>query len=437
MNSLITLITKVILLLTRLFHLGSGSTWPGHIALIFNKNFIKDYFKESKVKVILVAGTNGKTTTATMLRHVLESQGRTVFQNEEGANLLNGITSSLIKNSSYWGKIDFDFAIFEVDENTLPLILEQVEPSIVILLNLFRDQLDRYGEVNTIAIKWEMALKKLSITTKVVLNGDDPLIAFLGRNLKAEVNYFGVDQNLMTIKEMPHDVDSIYCLQCGNKLNYQGISYSHLGNYLCDNCGFKRPKTESFAGKNIVYPLKGVYNIYNTNAVILVLTYILNVSLGKVKKSLELFKPVFGRQEVITYYGKTIHILLSKNPTGFNQSIDAAKDIAKGKKTNYLLVLNDRIPDGTDVSWIWDVEFEKLKDLHRYKDELARVVLSGDRVYDMALRLKYTDFNNFIIEENLTQAIKKVIEKTDIAIILTTYTGMLDVRKILTGRKLL
>jgi len=435
-NRIIIFIGKLADYFIKFLSLGAGSTWPGHIVLFLNKNFIQEVLRKSKVKIILVAGTNGKTTTSTMLRYLLEKQNKKVFQNEEGANLLNGIASSLVKNASFFGIFNYDYAIFEVDENTLPLALTEIKPVIVILLNLFRDQLDRYGEVNTIALKWKKSLEMLPKETRVVLNGDDPQIKYLGESLKAKVYYFGVDQSLMEKNEIPHDVDSIYCLKCGSKLAYQGISYSHLGNYLCNNCGFRKPKTESFVGKNIVYPLKGVYNIYNTNAVILVLTCILNVGLDKVKKSLELFKPAFGRQEVIDYQGKKIHLLLSKNPAGFNQSIEVSREIYKDGKVGVLIVLNDRIPDGRDISWIWDVDFEKLKDFHGYKKGL-QIVVSGDRVYDMALRLKYAEINNVIPEENLVRAIQKNIIQTDEIVVLTTYTGMLDVRKILLGRKLL
>ena len=183
-NKIIVLICKTISFFINFLHLGAGSTWPGHIALYFNKNFIKESFGKSRTKVILIAGTNGKTTTSTMLRFVLEQKGKKVFQNEEGANLLNGIASSIIKKSDYSGKSNYDFAIFESDENTLPLVLDEINPFVIILLNLFRDQLDRYGEVNTIALNWKKSFQKLDKRTTIVLNGDDPLIAFFGKNLR-------------------------------------------------------------------------------------------------------------------------------------------------------------------------------------------------------------------------------------------------------------
>lgn len=434
---LVIFIGKTIIWFSKILNLGSGSTWPGHIALALNKNFIKEFFLNSKTQVIFVAGTNGKTTTSTILSFILKKEGKRVFQNEEGANLLNGIASAIIRNTPIMRKVSYDYAIFELDENVLPLALNKITPQALILLNLFRDQLDRYGEVNTIALKWKNALVELPDKTTVILNGDDPQIAFLGKKMRAKIEYFGIDQSLMKIKEIPHDVDSIYCLECGRKLNYQSIAYSHLGDYVCEGCGLKRPETNTFISKNLTYPLKGIYNIYNINAVILLLTKVLSIKLDKIQASLKLFKPAFGRQEIITYKGKTIHLLLSKNPAGFNQSIEAVKEIVNERKMNFLIVLNNRIADGRDVSWIWDVDFEKIQDLRGLSIGFARIIVSGDRAYDMGLRLKYAEINDVVIEENLEKAISKTIENVEEVIILATYTGMLEVRKTLLGRKLL
>lgn len=445
-NVFIIFISKIIYFFIKLFNFGSGSTWPGHIALSLNKNFIKDLILRSRVKIILIAGTNGKTTTSTLIKFILESEGKKVFQNEEGANLLNGIASAIIKNSNFLGRLNYNYAVFEIDENTLPLVLEEIKPYIVLILNLFRDQLDRYGEVNTIALKWKEALKNLSKETNVILNADDPQVAFLGKKLNTKVDYFTIDQKMMMVSEHTHDVDSIYCPRCQTKLNYQLIAYSHLGRYVCSTCGFKNPESTSFSKNIQSYPLKGIYNIYNINAVILLLNKILKISFERINKVLNKFKPVFGRQEEINYQGRRMFFQLSKNPAGFNQSINVVKEMASKEKIHLLIILNDRIPDGRDVSWIWDVDFERIKDFHGYKSAclparqgLTRIVVSGDRCLDMSLRLKYAEIDNKV-EENLSQALEKVIKvtkKDERIVVLATYTGMLDVRKIIFGKKLL
>lgn len=435
-NLLLITIGKILSKLSSSLNIGSGSTWPGNIALLINKNFIKEYIYRNKhIKVILIAGTNGKTTTSKLIKHILEKDGKKVFHNETGANLLNGIASCLIKYSNFKGILNFDIAIFENDENTLPQILSELRPSAVVILNLFRDQLDRYGEVNIVANKWKYALENLDEKTSVYLNGDDPLISYLGKDLKSKIFYFGLDKTFMTKQEIPHDVDSIYCPNCSHKLSYDVISYSHLGDFNCERCGFKRHKTETFCNEKINYPLIGKYNIYNTNAAILLTNTYFSIPVDKISNYINNFKPAFGRQEIIRYKNKNIALLLSKNPTGFNQSIKVVTD-SKIKNKNLLIVLNDRIPDGKDVSWIWDVDFEKLQDIS------GLIYISGDRAYDLAIRLKYEEFKNSSLKiyADLKEAIKAAVEEThqnETLYILPTYSAMLEVRKILKGRSIL
>lgn len=431
MNSFLIFFGKLIIFASRILNLGNGSTWPGHIALNINKNFIKDILKtnDKRLKTILVAGTNGKTTTGKLIQTILEKFGKKVFQNASGANLLNGIASSLISNSDFLGKIDKDFAIFEIDENTLPLILNEINnPDFILILNLFRDQLDRYGEINVIAEKWKNSLKKLSGKTTLILNADDPLIAILALHLKGvNVNYFGIDSENKTEKTQ-HASDSTYCPNCGEKLVYDVVYFSHLGIWKCEKCGYKHP-AKTFT-KSPLYPLAGIYNQYNTNAAVL-LAQTLRFSKEKIIASLKDFKPAFGRQEILTINDKKVQIFLSKNPTSFNESL---KTISESKAKNLLIVLNDRIPDGCDVSWIWDVDFEN------FSSQFNNITVSGDRVFDMALRLRYAEFNNFQIEENLSNSIKIVLKNTpfgETCYILPTYSAMLEVRKILTGKKIL
>ncbi|OGH28674.1 MAG: hypothetical protein A3E12_00065 [Candidatus Levybacteria bacterium RIFCSPHIGHO2_12_FULL_39_9] len=442
MNLLLILLGKLLSAFSRLLNLGSGSTWPGHIALSINTNFIKQILKHNpKLKIILIAGTNGKTTTAKLIRTILKKNNYRVFQNEGGANLLNGIASSMLLHSNVLCTLNYDYTIFEIDENTLPLILKEIaDPNFIILLNLFRDQLDRYGEINTIASKWREALKKLNSATTLILNADDPQITYLGLHLKgATVKYFGINP-ANGINKAQHASDSTYCPNCGRKLAYDSAYFSHLGNWHCDNCGLKHPQ-KTFTSSPI-YPLFGDYNKYNTNAAVLLAKEI-GFSNEKIISSLKDFKPAFGRQEILNVYGKKIQIFLSKNPTSLNESL---KTIVRLNAKNLLLVLNDRIPDGRDVSWIWDADTEE------YISKFKNILISGDRAFDMALRLKYSSkaqnsnvksqnySSKFKIIENLEEAVFDALIATlkdEILYILPTYSAMLDVRKILTGKKIL
>ncbi|KKQ28941.1 MAG: hypothetical protein A3H17_04165 [Candidatus Levybacteria bacterium RIFCSPLOWO2_12_FULL_37_14] len=433
-NFFLILLGRSIVLVSKFFNLGNGSTWPGHIALSINKNFIRDVLRNSKVKIILIAGTNGKTTTAKLIRTILEYDKKSlpahwrVFQNAAGANLLNGIASSLVLHSTVVCKLNYDYAIFEIDENTLPLILHEINnPDFIIILNLFRDQLDRYGEVNTIAKKWEDAIRHLLSKTTLILNADDPQVAFLGEKSKSNVLYFGINPANKTEKNQ-HASDSNYCPNCGERLIYNSIYFSHLGDWICKNCGFEHPK-KTFT-QSPFYPLSGTYNEYNTNAAVL-LAKLNNVSNRAIEQSLRVFKPAFGRQEILKINDKKVQIFLSKNPASFNESL---KTIANLNANNLLLVLNDRIPDGRDVSWIWDVDFED------FSSQFKNITVTGDRAFDLGLRLKYAEFKNFQTKKNLAEATNVALEKTlknETLYILPTYSAMLEVRKILTGKSIL
>ncbi len=427
LNLFIILFGKTLSKLFRLLNLGDGSTWPGHIALTLNKNFIKQILNSSKTKTIIIAGTNGKTTTASLLRTVLKTNGKKVFLNKSGANLLNGIASSLIINSDMSGRLNYDFAIFELDENSLPPLLEQINPDYLILLNLFRDQLDRYGEVNIIASRWSTAISKLKDKTNLILNADDPQVAYLSRNTDAKKSYFGVKEPDAKIASFDHTADSNYCPKCREKLTYHSATFSHLGDWYCGKCGLTRPKLE--LNNFPAYPLPGIYNKYNTHAAVLTLRKI-GLSEIDIENSFQNFKPAFGRQEVVEYKNKKIQIFLSKNPTSFNQSFRTISEL-NGK--TLLIILNDRIPDGKDISWIWDTDLQNIKNL-------KNIFVAGDRAYDMTLRLKYEDCKNFQTFEDIDEAVDRALSSLDekeTLFILPTYSAMLDVRKILTGKKIL
>ncbi len=432
LNFILIFLGKSISFFAHSLNLGNGTTWPGHIALSLNNNFIHDLLKKAKMKVIIIAGTNGKTTTAKMLRTILEKNGKTIIQNQSGANLRNGIASTLLLNSSITGTIDADYAIFEVDENALPLLLHELTPTVLTLLNLFRDQLDRYGEVRNIAQKWSTSVQNLTAETTVILNADDPEVAYLKRNLKTNVLSFDVAEKKQTNDLSVDAVDSVYCPNCQKRLTYSSVTFSHLGNWLCTNCSFKKPKAD--LSQVTSYPLSGTYNKYNTHAALLTAEAV-GIDREKALSALSGFQPAFGRQEKISIGNKFVQIFLSKNPIGFNESLRTVRE--QDPKT-ILLLLNDRVADGKDVSWIWDIDFETLI------PKETTVIISGDRAYDMAVRLKYTHASQKAsqerVEEKLEDAIRKGLEMTresETLYILPTYTAMLDARKILKGRKIL
>ncbi len=402
------LLGKFVHVILRLFGFGAG-TWPGEVALRLSPHILSSFASQFQKGIILVGGTNGKTTTALMIKTILEAQGERVVHNASGANLLNGIVSACIQEASWNGNLHADYGVFEVDENSLPIVIKSIKSVkskvVLVLLNLFRDQLDRYGEVDVIAQKWESALRGSNAI--IIANSDDPLVAHLG--LHAKTIFFGINDKTKFLPKMEHATDSTFCLNCGSRLKYEGIYFSHLGIWSCTKCGEKRPKPDIFEGKS---PLPGLYNRYNTLAAMSVAK-----SLG-LKMDLAGFHPAFGRQEEIG----NVKIFLSKNPTGFNQSLRTVLEL--GAK-HLLLVLNDRIPDGRDVSWIWDVDFEMIP-------KHVSVAVSGDRVYDLALRLKYAGIN-----ANICENLENAFETTETLFVLPTYSAMLDVRKILIGKKIL
>ena len=396
-------LAKSISFICKTLHLGAGGTWAGHIALFFCPTLLRRLEDNLVRGSVLITGTNGKTTTAKMLVSIFKKENRSVVFNPTGANLLNGITSALIADVDFWGRPRSEMGVFEIDEAAFPKALEMYDPEVVVILNLFRDQLDRYGEIDLTAEKIHQALKGLSKDSVVVLNADNDYVAPLGKDLQARVLYFGYDVSR----------------------RYSDISSSHF----------------EFCNLNFEISLGGSYTIENALAAITVAKS-LGVEYEVMQKALKEFRPAFGRQEEFEINGKKVKILLSKNPEGFNQNVKMLQSLEKIE--TLLLVLNDNIPDGRDVSWIWDTDPANLLALSRF------VIVSGSRAEDMGLRLKYSwreipnsKFqipNKFQITNDLKEAIRLGLERTpkdETFYIMPTYSAMLDVRKILTGRKIL
>lgn len=433
-DRLVVVLTKCISFFSSVLGFGAGETWPGEIALRLRPNITTTLASTLPDGVILVAGTNGKTTTSLMVKTILEHIGDSVIHNATGANLLNGIVSSFVRNADWLGRVRADVGIFEIDENSLPVLLQQVTPKRVMLLNLFRDQLDRYGEVDVIVEKWVAAFSRLPKDTVFILNSDDPGVAHIGASVKGKIIYFGINDTSCYLRIWEHATDSTFCPKCGHRLTYDGIYYSHIGIWRCTSCGNRRPDLDVSTWPST---LPGLYNQYNTLAAV-ALAKSLDLPDVEVKKSLRSFAPAFGRQEEIRVGEKTIKLFLSKNPAGFNASLRTVLELGASE---LLFVLNDRIPDGKDVSWIWDVDFETIP-------ENATVLVSGDRAYDMALRMKYAGGSGKKAPEKtreprvfpalgdaLTYA--QTLRTGKPMYVLATYSAMLGVRQILKGRKIL
>ncbi|GCL35174.1 hypothetical protein SR1949_02660 [Sphaerospermopsis reniformis] len=427
-------IAKSVTFLVRSLRLGAASVLPGSIARRIEPRLLQLLSQQVKNGVILIAGTNGKTTTALLLCTILERTGYKIAHNSTGANLENGLATALIENSSLLGALNVDYAILEVDENIVPKVLKPLQPKIIICLNLFRDQLDRYGEVDIISKKWTQVISTLPEETVVIPNADDPTLSYLGQQLNQKVLFFGLNEPENYLESIPHAVDSIYCPRCGHSLDYQGVYLSHLGDFTCPSCGFSKsqPSLESSEWSQI---LVGLYNKYNTLAAATAAKE-LGVEETKIREAINNFQAAFGRAEDLVIDGKKVRILLSKNPVGTNETI---RVVTQSTDKTTLMVLNDRTPDGTDVSWIWDVDTEKLV------ERGGTLIVSGDRVYDMALRLRYSEKSidskiNLIVESDLKKAITIALEhtpKNETLHILPTYSAMLEVREVLTGRKIL
>jgi lipid II isoglutaminyl synthase (glutamine-hydrolysing) len=427
-------VAKSVTFIVRLLRLGAASVLPGSIARRIEPRILELLSQQVKNGVILIAGTNGKTTTALLLCTILERKGYRVTHNSTGANLENGLMTALLESTNLLGTLNTDYAILEVDENIVPRVLKPLQPRIILCLNLFRDQLDRYGEVDTISKRWTKVISTLPAKTVVIPNADDPTLSNLGQQLPQRVLFFGLNEPEHYLEAIPHAVDSIYCPKCGHSLDYKGVYLSHLGDFTCPKCGFtkSKPTLESSEWSQI---LVGLYNKYNTLAAATAAIE-LGVDEVTIRDTINNFQAAFGRAEDLVINGKRVRILLSKNPVGTNETI---RVVTQSTDKTTLLVLNDRTPDGTDVSWIWDVDTEKLV------ERGGTLVVSGDRLYDMALRLRYSQKSpesniNLIVEEDLRQAIATALEHTpdnETLHILPTYSAMLEVREVLTGRKIL
>ncbi len=398
--------------LSRRLHFGGGTSIVGVIAQRLYPEIVPYLARQLHYGSILITGTNGKTTTSSFMAAIINDAGLRVWRNREGSNLLRGIASSLVIRSQPNGRLRRSgraIAVLEIDEAVLPTIVQHIPPRIIIFTNLFRDQLDRYGEVDSVLAHWQRAIAALSPDTTLVLNADDPATANLARSFAGNVVYYGIDTLHSTIhepergaqaQERHQTIDARTCPACGGDFVYDLRFYSHMGHYHCSTCGLQRPQPQVQATQvqelgfdrtrihistpttegEIVIPLPGFYNIYNALAAIAA-AQALAIHWEPIVTGIEQSKPAFGRGERIQAEGRTIRLLLAKNPTGFNEVLRTL--FTETTARNILFILNDHIADGQDISWIWDVDFE------RAVGHLNTLAVAGTRARDLALRLKY------------------------------------------------
>ena len=423
---------------------GGGTTLPGKLVWKLDPGAIDTLAASLPQGVALVSATNGKTTTTAMASAIL-SPTRRLAWNHSGANLASGIASTLLAAR------DADLGLLEVDEFVLPDAMRRTRPRVVCLGNLFRDQLDRYGELEHIAERWRAAVAELGSQTTVVANADDPLVASLAEG-RDERLLFGVDDPRQARADLQHASDSKYCVRCGHPYRYDAAYVGHLGAYRCDACGHARPALDVTARsiepdglRGVAFELHtprghahvrltvpGLYNVYNALAAAS-LTLWLGVDLEAIVRGLERFSAAFGRFERLTAGGRSVLLLLVKNPAGANEALRTLEE--GGVPATLVVALNDRIADGRDVSWIWDVDFEPVL------ERTGRIVASGERAAELALRFAYAGFPRERLEvvPELEAALDRGLELTSTdgeLVVLPTYTAMLALRKVATERGL-
>lgn len=412
-----------------------GVTWAGKIARKIDPHILEELSAQVREKTFAVCGTNGKTTTTNMLCAALEAEGKKVVCNHTGSNMLNGVVAAYVLAAGWNGRLDADYACIEVDEASTRYVFPEIRPDYMVMTNLFRDQLDRYGEIDiTMNILKEMIQKVPEM--KLIVNGDDALSAFLAMDSGNPFITYGISRQVMENKT--NEIrEGRFCKRCGERLDYRFYHYSQLGDYLCPGCGFKRPALNydgedvtvadqlSFyvEGRHIVANYKGFYNVYNILAAYAGIRTA-GFAGDHFNDMLKKFNPEFGRMEQFRI-GKTGVILnLAKNPAGFNQNISAVFQDPEPK--DLVIAINDHAQDGTDISWLWDVDFDRLAD-----ESVKSIVVSGIRCQDMRLRLKYVDIDSEL-EADVEKAIRSRLDgHTGNLYVLVNYTALYSTHNIL------
>jgi UDP-N-acetylmuramyl tripeptide synthase len=427
---------------------GGGTSLPGKVLMALEPEAISELAGRLPQGSVVVSATNGKTTTTAMIASVLERAGVSLVHNRAGANMAGGVASTLLAAARRGDDISGDLGLFEIDEFWLDQITPQLQPRAMLLGNLFRDQLDRYGELETIADRWAGVVAALPPTARLVLNADDPLIADLGRHAP-NVTYFGVEDPSVAMPEMQHASDSKHCRRCGAAYSYEAIYLGHLGRYRCPNCGQQRPAPKVAAEQisldgtrgssflirtptdslTVKLPLPGLYNVYNAlGAAALCLE--LDTPPAKVAEGLGGVTAAFGRAERVAIGTNELSILLIKNPAGANEILRTLA--LEPGELDVLAILNDRTADGRDVSWVWDADFELLA------SSVGTVTCAGTRAAELALRLKYAGVpvERIRVVADLPTALDAALGEASSGrlFVLPTYTALLQLRDELASR---
>ena len=431
---------------------GGGTAVSGLVGLKLQPSLIRDLASQLGHGSILITGTNGKTTTSRLLTEAAKASGLQPLANASGSNLMRGLASSLAAEAGSSGRVRDAvqrLGVFEVDEATVPPALPQLRPRVAVFTNLFRDQLDRYGEVEAVAALWRKTLSTASDGLTLVLNADDPSIASLGDGREGIV-YFGVDDPKLDKGEIEHAADALSCTNCGARLEYDIAYFGHIGHWRCPNCGRSRPEATVSArdvelrdGRTVRFNLQvgeastpvemaigGLYNVYNALAAAagaLALGLPAEATVAAIGSA----GAAFGRQEAFEIDGRRVELFLGKNPAGLNQVLSTL--LLDPTRKTLLIILNDGIADGRDISWVWDADFEAAA------KQFAHVIVSGTRAEEMALRLKYAEWDEsiFSIEPQIPAALDKALAATqpgECLSLVPTYTAMLTVRELLARR---
>jgi UDP-N-acetylmuramyl tripeptide synthase len=427
---------------------GGGTSLPGKVLMRLEPGAISELAARLGEGNVVLSATNGKTTTAAMISSVLERRGRRLVHNRAGANMAGGVASALAAAARRGGReLDGDLGLFEVDEFWLAQLVGELRPRALLLSNLFRDQLDRYGELETIAERWAEVVAGLPAATRLVLNADDPLVADLGRDTPGAL-FFGVDDDSLARPELQHASDSKHCRRCGAPYVYEAIYLGHLGHYRCPNCHAERPapsvratavelrgiRSAAFTleadgqSARVELPLPGLYNVYNALAAA-ALCLALDVPFAEIVSGLASVEPAFGRAETIPLAGREASLLLIKNPAGANEVLRTL--MLEGGELDLLGILNDRIADGRDVSWVWDADWELVA------PHVGRMVCAGTRAAELAVRLKYAGVDPARLEvvDALPAALDRALQNgTGPLYVLPTYTALIELRELLTAR---
>lgn len=424
---------------------GRGATaLPGLVALAVDPRALASLTASFEHGTVCVSGTNGKTTTSRMLSDVVRAAGWSPVHNRSGSNLDRGIVAALLASSSWTGAPRGNVGILEVDEATLPRVLAGMAPRVVVVTNLFRDQLDRYFEIDALARRIAAAIVMLPESTTLVLNADDPIVTNLAQGHRGRVSYFGVDDPRAGGTVAQSISDATRCPRCRAPLQYRRVVLAHVGDWSCAACGFHRPERDVAAASvdmsagattiriagasavldSVAVPLPGLYNAYNALAA-LAAARVLGIGLPTGTRALASFRPAFGRLEIVEADGRTLRLMLVKNPAGFNAAIGAL--LETGRKPRLIAALNDRDADSRDVSWIWDADFESLA------AHVEHAVVTGLRSRDLALRFKYAgvDASRLEVVDGWKEALLRAIAgagPADEIVVVATYTAMLALR---------